>query len=151
MSSWLKGERHAEAAQMIRDEEQAALCRAGPERVRPMAICLSCGIVLLAGCAPFDARTAIGDPQAGAVEIARNSCGSCHEIPGIEGSNGRVGPSLAGFSRRQTIAGVLPNTPSALQRYLGDPQSTGATNVMPDEGLNDKQVRDIAAYIYTLD
>ena len=95
-------------------------------------------------------RPVAGDPHAGAIVIARKACGSCHEIPGIEEADGTVGPSLAHFARRQTVAGPLANTPANLFRYLKAPQSVVPGNYMPDQGLTDRQARDIAAYLYTL-
>ena len=59
--------------------------------------------------------------RAGATVITRMACGSCHVIPGIEGADGHVGPPLAHFARRRTIAGVLANTPANLAAFLKAP------------------------------
>lgn len=90
-----------------------------------------------------------GDPGRGAVLVGRFSCGACHEISEVEGANGEVGPPLSTFSRRSMIAGMLPNTPDNLVRWLRKPQSIVPGNGMPDTGLNDAQARDVAAYLYT--
>lgn len=91
-----------------------------------------------------------GSAPLGAITIVRQACGSCHVIPGIEGADGRVGPPLARFGARQTIAGELPNTPDDLLRFLKSPRTVVRNGAMPDLGLTDDQARDIAAYLYML-
>lgn len=82
--------------------------------------------------------------------IARMACGSCHEIPGVSGADGRVGPSLAGLGHRQMIAGVLPNSRSNLEHYLRHPQRVVPGNYMPDQHLTEQQAADAAAYLLRL-
>jgi len=89
-----------------------------------------------------------GDPKQGALLVDRFSCGACHEMPGVEGANGLVGPPLGTFGRRTMIAGVLPNTPANLVLWLRHPQTVTPGNAMSDVGLSDAQARDIAAYLY---
>src|SRR4051812_13741190 len=48
-----------------------------------------------------------GDPEVGYYVISSYGCGSCHEIPGVYGASGKVGPSLSSFKDRVMIAGVL--------------------------------------------
>jgi len=113
------------------------------------ALCL----LLLAGCdrglGP-PVRPAIGDPARGKVVMIRSGCGSCHDIPGVMHANGSVGPPLDRFARRTVVAGLLPNTPANLVRWLRDPQGVVPGNAMPNSGLDDQQARDAAAYLYTL-
>jgi cytochrome c1 len=114
---------------------------------------LTTGAALLAGCAARSgaaAPTADGDPSRGAVIINQAQCGACHEIPGIPDAHGLVGPPLMDFGRRTMVAGMLPNTPDALVRWLRDPQSVTPGNGMPDTHLTDRQARDVAAYLYSL-
>jgi putative membrane protein len=92
----------------------------------------------------------VSDPGRGSQVIAQYGCGTCHTIPGIAGADGNVGPPLTGFARRVYIAGMLRNTPENLQHWLQDPQSVVPGNVMPNVGLTDKEARDAAAYLYTL-
>jgi cytochrome c len=92
----------------------------------------------------------VGNPNQGAIEISRSGCGSCHMIPGIQHADGLVGPPLTDFARRTIVAGVLPNTPDNLIRWVRYPQEVVAGNAMPDGNLSDQQARDIAAYLYTL-
>ncbi|HEY5289367.1 MAG TPA: c-type cytochrome, partial [Caulobacteraceae bacterium] len=89
-----------------------------------------------------------GNPGQGAILFGRFSCGACHEVAGVVGANGKVGPPLSTFADRTMIAGVLPNTPENLVRWLRQPQAVVPGNAMPDVGLSDAQARDIAAYLY---
>jgi cytochrome c1 len=91
-----------------------------------------------------------GDPARGAIVIGRESCGDCHQIPGIQGAGGQVGPPLAHFAERTVVAGLLPNTPDNLTRWIQHPQAMVPGNAMPDAGLTDQQARDVAAYLYSL-
>jgi len=92
----------------------------------------------------------VGSAHLGAITIARQACGSCHVIPGVEEADGRVGPPLAHFASQQTIAGNLPNTPDDLQRFLKSPRTVVPNGAMPDLGLTDDQARNVATYLYTL-
>jgi mono/diheme cytochrome c family protein len=92
-----------------------------------------------------------GDPGSGRRIIAQKDCGACHAIPGIRGARGRVGPSLAGFAQRGYIAGELPNRPTLLVRWLPNAPELIPRTAMPAIPMTDRQARDIAAYLYTLD
>jgi cytochrome c1 len=107
-------------------------------------------ICALAACWAKPAPSAVGDPSRGAAIIQQVQCGACHEIPGIADAHGLVGPPLTEFGRRTMVAGMLPNTPDALVRWLRDPQGLTPGNAMPDTHLTDRQARDVAAYLYTL-
>jgi len=89
-----------------------------------------------------------GNSGQGAILVGRFSCGACHEIAGVEGAIGEVGPPLSTFGDRTMIAGVLPNTPENLVRWLRHPQAVVPGNAMPDVGLTEVQARDVAAYLY---
>lgn len=122
----------------------------------PAARCALLALAL-AGLAACDSRKpaanagpAGGNSRQGARLIRLVGCGTCHEIPGIVGANGRVGPPLTTIGDRTFIAGVLPNTPANMIRWLQEPQSVIPGNAMPDMGLNDEDARDVAAYLYTL-
>jgi mono/diheme cytochrome c family protein len=104
-----------------------------------------------AACADTAPRQRTGDdPEAGAAIIARTACGVCHTIPGIPGADGIVGPSLDGFARRTTIAGVAPNEPRVLIRWIQDAPSIAPDTLMPPMPLDEGEVRSVAEYLYTL-
>lgn len=108
------------------------------------------GLMLMTACTPAGvapAWRAFGDPANGKTVMTNAQCGACHQIPGVVGADGHVGPPLAGFGARTVIAGVLPNTPANLVRWLRAPQSVKPGDAMPNTGLSDLQARDIAAYL----
>jgi cytochrome c2 len=96
------------------------------------------------------ALTRGGRPQRGKVWIQEYGCGGCHEIPGIRGARGRVGPPLDDVATRLFIAGAAPNQPSNLIAWIQDPPAVDSSTAMPNVGLNRGQARDVAAYLYTL-
>lgn len=91
-----------------------------------------------------------GNAHRGAAAIARYGCGSCHIIPGISGAQGLAGPALSGIARRIYIAGVLPNTPQNMIRWIENPPAVDEHTVMPNLGVTPRDARDIAGYLYTL-
>ncbi len=90
-----------------------------------------------------------GNPDAGAAAIERYGCGACHTIPGIRGANATVGPPLHDYARRVYIAGVLPNTPEDLVRWIRHPSKVDPRTAMPDLGVTAEEAQNIAAYLYT--
>lgn len=97
-----------------------------------------------------EAMTA-GDADAGRQALARRPCGGCHEIPGVRGARGKVGPSLSGFAGRAHVDGRLPNTPDNLIAWIVDPHAIDPPNAMPATGVGRAEARNMAAYLYTLD
>ncbi|HEX6860760.1 MAG TPA: c-type cytochrome [Caulobacteraceae bacterium] len=121
---------------------------------RMIAFALGAACLCLGACAPRNpsdaAIYAIGDPDRGKALIAEVGCGACHQIPGVAGADGLVGPPLGTVGQRTIIAGVLPNTPENLARWIEAPQSVVPGNAMPNMELSNHDARDIAAYLYTL-
>lgn len=95
-------------------------------------------------------RVVDGDADKGRVLVKAYECGVCHKIPGIRGADGIVGPPLEHFAQRQFIAGIVPNHPATLVRWVKDPPSLSPRTGMPNMGLTDDEARHIAAYLYTL-
>ena len=91
-----------------------------------------------------------GDPDRGRAAIIRRPCGACHEIPGINGAKGQVGPPLTHFAGRVYIGGRVQNTPDNLVRWIEDPHAIDKQSAMPPMGVGEREARDIAAYLYTL-
>jgi cytochrome c len=112
-------------------------------------------IIVLYGQDAAQARTTAeqithGRVDAGKAAINRYGCGACHKIPGIPGAEGMVGPSLNAIGTRSEIAGVLVNNPQSLARWIRHPQEVVPGNGMPDQGVSEREARDIAAYLYTV-
>lgn len=89
-------------------------------------------------------------PDHGRQLIQHHGCGACHTIPGVPGANALVGPPLTSMALRTYIAGMLPNTPDNLERWIRDPQQVVPGNAMPTLGVTPAEARDIAAYLYTI-
>ena len=70
---------------------------------------------------------------------------------GVPGADGLVGPPLDRIASRTYLAGRLPNTPQNLLRWIRDPQGISPGTAMPPMGVSEKDGRDIAAYLYTLE
>ena len=98
-----------------------------------------------AGCG--ERRVTVGDPERGRLLLAQYQCGACHRIPGVEGARGNVGPTLERFADRQYIAGHVPHTRVALERWIRDPQAVVGDTPMPDLGVSARDARDMAAYL----
>ena len=99
---------------------------------------------------PPHLRVAGGDPERGLAALARYGCGSCHTIPGVPGADGTVGPPLGDFALRGYVAGIVPNWPHYLVRWVMDPPALAPQTAMPNVGVDEQDARDIAAYLYTL-
>ncbi len=109
-------------------------------------LALSCGVTSKERAA---AITGV-DAGRGASAISRYGCGSCHAIAGITGAHGLVGPPLSGVGDRQYIAGMLPNQPANLIRWVKNPRAINERTVMPNLGVTSQDASDIAAYLYSL-
>lgn len=94
---------------------------------------------------------AIGDAKAGRHLIEQYVCITCHRIPGVTGADKTVGPPLNGIATRKYIGGVLMNTPENMIRWLRDPQQIDPLSAMPNLHIREQDLRDITAYLYTLD
>jgi mono/diheme cytochrome c family protein len=90
------------------------------------------------------------DPERGRNALEQYYCITCHAIPGVVGASVPVGPPLGGIATRALIAGQLPNTTDNMIRWLREPQKINPKSAMPDLGVNERDARDIAAYLYTL-
>jgi mono/diheme cytochrome c family protein len=106
----------------------------------------------LQAAAPPPPSESASEPDAarGRRAIHRYACLGCHAIPGMVGANAPVGPPLSGIGSRAVIAGVLPNTPDNMARWLRSPRSVNPGSAMPDLGVSERDARDIAAYLATL-
>ncbi len=109
-------------------------------------------LLVLVGCGAAENTSVIpgANPERGRRLIAHYGCGACHVIPGVTQANGLLGPPLTSWGRRGFIAGVLPNSPTYLVRWIMTPQAVVPGNAMPDMGVTQRDAEDIAAYLYTI-
>ncbi len=90
-----------------------------------------------------------GDRNRGRAAILKYGCGACHSITGIADARGLVGPPLTGVGNRMYIAGVLPNTPDNIVRWIQDPKAINEKTAMPKLGVSAQEATDAAAYLYS--
>jgi cytochrome c oxidase subunit 2 len=87
--------------------------------------------------------------QAG-MRVFQERCMACHSVAGTP-ANGKMGPNLTHIASRQTLAaGLLPNSPSNLQRWLHNPQAIKPGSLMPNLGLSEAEVQALTAYLQHL-
>lgn len=92
--------------------------------------------------------TPVGNSQQGRVALEQYGCGSCHRIPGVREAHGRVGPSLEKIDEQIYLAGLVPNNPENLMRWIMDPQSIDPKTLMPDLNVTRAEAEDMAAFLY---
>ncbi|MGH6612256.1 MAG: c-type cytochrome [Burkholderiaceae bacterium] len=90
------------------------------------------------------------DSERGRQALLQYMCLTCHEIPGVIGVQAHVGPPLDRIGTRAFIAGVIPNTPENMIRWLRNPHAIDPRTAMPDLYVTERDARDIAAYLHTL-
>lgn len=93
-------------------------------------------------------------PPAEIEQIVTGTCMSCHQIAGLESpvTPQQPAPDLTHFGDRQTIAaGMLPNTPEELARWLRDPPAVKPGSKMPDYDLTEPQIEAMVEYLESLE
>jgi cytochrome c len=122
--------------------------------MRRMRTALTQGLCLLfslAGCnEPPRTQIAGADAERGKAAIQRHGCIACHAIPGIPNPGSNVGPPLDKMAKRAYVAGVVPNLPTEMVRWLRNPPQVDSRTAMPNMGISEAEAKDIAAYLYTL-
>jgi len=110
------------------------------------AFCILPSAFFLAACK----REESANVQRGKALVVQYGCDTCHDIPGIKGAHGMVGPPLAKIALRTTIAGKFPNTSENMSKWLQNPQSMDPANAMPNLGVTSPDARDMTAFLNTL-
>ncbi|WP_346619897.1 c-type cytochrome [Blastococcus montanus] len=108
-------------------------------------------IAALSACTVSPTGDPDGSVEAGRVLLREYGCVACHQVPGVPGPQGQVGPPLGSIAERRTVAGTLPNTPENLRSWIQDPQEINPGSLMPDVGVTDEDVDAIVAYLYSLE
>ena len=95
------------------------------------------------------ARPTNGGQWAGLANFTAH-CGSCHAVRGTDAA-GALGPDLSHLMQRHTIAaGVLPNDPEDLDRWIADPQGIKPGALMQKPELTADERAGIIFYLKTL-
>ena len=106
---------------------------------------------VLSGCSdPSLHPQASGDATRGRMLLQQYGCSACHTIPGVRGANAAIGPSLDRLGRRVYVAGVLPNSPSELARWIRAPDVVKPGTGMPNANVTERDATDMVAYLYQL-
>jgi cytochrome c oxidase subunit 2 len=99
-----------------------------------------------------EARPAVDDPAAagGKAAFLAQSCVNCHTVRGTP-AQGTYAPDLTHLMNRQTLAaGMVPNTPAGLRRWVDDPQAVKPGCLMPAFGMSDRDKDLVVRYLETL-
>lgn len=91
-----------------------------------------------------------GEPHNAPRLMTRHGCAGCHDIPGVPGASGTVGPPLRDIADRAYLGGVLRNTPENLVRWIRHSRDADPRTAMPNTDAPEQDARDIAAYLYSL-
>jgi cytochrome c len=122
--------------------------------MRPARLAILVLATLTTGCgakeSPRPELVASGDAGRGRIALQQFDCGVCHVIPGINGAQSHVGPSLAQYARRVYLAGKFPNEEPWLVRWIMDPPALAPRTAMPAVGVDARTAQDMAAYLFTL-
>ena len=89
--------------------------------------------------------------EAGAVAFQQNGCIGCHTVDAAIREEGKIGPNLAHFGSRTTLAsGIRANTHENLADWLENPQEIKPGNFMPNLLLRPQDVEALVAYLHSL-
>lgn len=87
--------------------------------------------------APAQLATALD----GKALFGAKTCGACHQLTGVAGAVGVVGPSLDGVSQRYDKA--------YLTKWIQDPAAVKPGTMMPNLGLSNAEAEAIADFLFT--
>ena len=89
--------------------------------------------------------------RAGKQAFVESACISCHTIRGTM-AQGVIGPDLTHVAGRERIAaGVLANDSSGMARWLEHPQRIKPANRMQIPDLDEETIRELVAYLQSLE
>lgn len=96
------------------------------------------------------ATPTVADARVGEQIFFAQTCVNCHSIQGTD-ATARIGPDLTYVSRRTYLAGgVMKNSTENLKQWLKNPQAIKPGCKMPNFNLTDQQVRQVVAYLESL-
>lgn len=83
------------------------------------------------------------------ITLRQYACDNCHQMDGVVGPDTFVGPSLANWSERKFIAGVLPNTHENLVLWIRDPHAISPDTLMPNLEVTQAHADHMARFLLT--
>jgi cytochrome c oxidase subunit II len=95
----------------------------------------------------------VASPSTEIETLVTATCMTCHTIRGLEGATEPVqpAPDLTHIGSRQTIAaGLLPNEPEDLARWLRNPPAVKPGSKMPNYHLTDDEIDALVEYLGSL-
>lgn len=108
-------------------------------------------LIILLPLAPAGCSNPAHDAVRGRALTQQYQCGTCHEIPGVNGAHATVAVTLKSFGLRSYIAGRVPNTDENLTLWIVNPAALVPGTLMPSLGVTPADARAIAAYLRQLD
>jgi cytochrome c oxidase subunit II len=103
-----------------------------------------------AGTSAAKPKAADADAAAGEKIFFTQMCVNCHTIKGTA-ATASIGPDLTHIASRDLLGGgVIKNTPDNLRLWLHNPQAIKPGCKMPDFKLSEEQVRQVAAYLESI-
>ncbi len=115
-----------------------------------MVLCFS---IWIAGCTRAPERLTeedfLPDVSRGKDLVSVYACSACHEIAGVSGIPGNIGPPLTEWGQRKFIAGRVPNEAHILAQWIQNPQEFKPGTAMPDLGVSKVEALSMAAYLYS--
>ena len=130
-----------------RQYEEAVAFSMSPASMGPMAA-QACSA---ASAAEAPSNVGVVDIRRGQRALYQYACHACHTIPGITGSRSNVGPPLTGIANRQLIGGKLANNQENMIRWLRHTREVDPLTAMPQMNVSERDARDMAAFLATLD
>jgi len=95
-------------------------------------------------------RKPAGPGPGGQVLFEARGCAACHTIRGTE-AHGDAGPDLTHVGSRSTLAaGIIPNSPPRMKRWLADPDSVKPGTLMPNADLSPRELAVMTSYLESL-
>jgi cytochrome c len=117
--------------------------------LRPvLAVVLACAVLVACGRGDDTTTAVAGDADRGRTLFSTYGCVACHAIEGVRGADARVGPRLDDLGSQRIIAGVVPNTPEDLARWIMDPPALSPRTAMPNVGVTPEDAADLVAFLY---
>lgn len=94
---------------------------------------------------PVDSQAARGEQV-----FFRAACHHCHAVRGTA-ADATLGPDLSHLGSRRTLgAGIVPNTPERLSRWIADPNEIKPGALMPPSELSPEDLEDLRRYLEEL-